>query len=1020
MDSLASISGLATGINFREIVDQIIEVESSRLNYMRLQITGAQAKQNAWEEARTLLDTLQTTAKALGDASGLDVFNTSVLGLNPDILGVKADGSASPGRHAVRVLQAAQREVIGSSLQASRTAALGLSGDFLVGSTAVQVTAEDSLQSIASRINGLNFGANAIGVSASVVGSAGAYRLVLSAAETGERGLGLLDTSGVLTQLGFLDGTTVLKNRVSGGFGSDAFASATTAIGTQLGFSSGAPSGTVTLGAGATAFSVALDLSTQTLDDVRDAINAAAAGAGAAMFAEVEADPAGGFRLSVTGTAAATDAGGVLQALGVLEGGRGSVSQVVQGDVLTTDAGGTPATAATALTSLFNGASPAGVNVGDTITFEGRDHSGSAFAFTHTVQGGDTLQTILTELEGANGFNGSATATISADGRLTLTSATAGSSQLSLSVFAGNEGGGVLDFGSVSVTTEGRTRQVSEGRDALLEVDGALVQSASNDITDVIEGVTFSVLGADPNSALEVVIERNAEAGVESVQAYVDALNALVAFVNNGVGTTGPDRPPLAGDSILRGIRDRINFAMQVSVPVGATGSIRMSDLGVEVTREGTFTLDAAKLTTALQQDPEGVRRALGSFGSGSTAAVNYVGAGASTPAGTYAVVVSQLGSRASVTSSGFGGAYVDDGTADTLTVTANGVAYQTSLSNGMTLAQIVDALNVSFGQSTTQQITSQRTLYSDAAATTAATDSTVLADLYHGAGQSSGFIAGTTITFSGTKRDGSAVLQDFDVTDPATQTLGQLRSAITSAFGPGVTTSIVNGQIVVTESSPGASQLSVNIGSDVAGNAAPLGVMQVTTTGSPSAGVVAEAVGSELRISSGAYGGSENFTVSFSGGGANGTGSLGLAAGSYTGTDVVGTIGGEAATGVGNVLTADTGTTAAGLAVQVSGATTGAIGSVTFSRGIMSTVTDIADTLLGSGDGSIDGLIARLKEDVARNEDRLLDREARLETRRERLIAQFVALEVAISRAQNEQQWIQAQVGSLAGNSSS
>lgn len=1015
MDSLASISGLATGIDFRALVDQIIQVESDRLDYLRVQVSDGNAEAAAWEEVRTLLQAVETTSEGLAGGDSLDVFTTNVLGSNPDILGVSADSSAAPGRHLVRVLQAATREVMGSALQSSRTDSLGVAGSFILGGTVIEVAAEDSLLGIAGRINSLNLGTDSIGVTASVVGTEGAYRLVLSAADTGEVGLGALDTSGVLTELGFFDGTTELKNRTSGGFGTDVLADETTPVGSLLGFGSGAPSGTVTLGAGAGAFTVALDLDAQSLTDIRDAINTAAAGAGSSMFAELVPEGSGS-RLEITGTAAATDDGGVLQALGILQGSRAATSQVVEGDVLTTD-GSTPATAASALTSLYNGSSPAGATAGDTISFAGTDHLGNAFSFTHTIAGGDTLQTLIDRLEGAEGFNGGATVEVSAEGRLSVTSATEGSSRIGLEAFAGNEGGGILDLGSFEIATEGRDRQVSIGQDAIVEIDGALVTSASNDISDVVEGVTFSVLGADPSSELEVVIGRDDDAAVEALQAFVEAINAFVTFVDAGAGVTGDARPPLAGDAILRGIRDRLNFALQVNVPVGSTGSMRLSDLGIEITRDGTYDLDTAVLTQKLQDEPGAVRQALGSFGSGSTSAVTYLGAGSNTTPGTYAVNVTQAATLAAATSSGFSGTYLDDGTADILTIThdASGNQYEVDLVNGMTLEQLIDTLNSKFDSDSGQIVTSERTLYSDVLGTTEATASTTLSSLYHGAAQSSGFVAGTELTFSGFTPGGSAVLETFTITDPNTQTLGDVRSAIESAFGSGVTASIVNGQIVVRDQDEGSSQLSVAVGSDVGGNAAPFGQMIVTQTGSSQAGLVAEDEGGELRIRSATYGSANNFTVAYTAGGLNGTASLGLAAGSYSGLDVVGTIGGEAATGVGNTLTADVGTTAAGLSVRVSGAQTGAIGDVTYGQGIMANVFDVAEELLDTtGDGSIDGIIKRLNESIDRTEDRLFDREERLEVRREQLLIQFVALEQAIAAAQSQQERIAAQIASL------
>ncbi len=1015
MDSLASISGLATGIDFRALVDQIIQVESDRLDYLRVQVSDGQAETAAWEEVRTLLQAIETASEGLAEGDALDVFTTNVLGSNPGILGVSANSDATPGRHLVRVLQTATREVMGSALQSSRTDSLGVSGSFILGGTVVDVAGEDSLLDIAGRINSLNLGADSIGVTASVVGTEGAYRLVLSAADTGEAGLGALDTSGVLTDLGFFDGTTELKNRTSGGFATDVLADATSSVGSLLGFGSGAPSRTVTLGAGGSAFTVALDLGSQSLTDIRDAINTAAAGAASSMFAELVPDGSG-TRLEITGTAAATDDGGVLQALGILQGSRAATNQVVEGDVLTTD-GSTPATAASALASLYNGSSPAGASAGDTIAFSGTDHLGNEFSFTHTISGGDTLQTLIDRLEGAEGFNGGATVEVSAEGRLSVTSATEGSSQISLEAFAGNENGGILDLGAFDVTTEGRDRQVSIGRDAIVEIDGALVTSASNDISDVVEGVTFDLLGADPSSELEVVIGRDDAAAVEALQGFVEAINAFATFVDAGAGVTGAARPPLAGDAILRGIRDRLSFALQVNVPVGATGSMRLSDLGIEITRDGTYSLDTAVLTQKLQEEPGAVRQALGSFGSGSTSAITYLGAGSNTTPGTYAVNITQAATLASVTSSGFGGTYVDDGVPDAMTVVhaASGAEYEVDLVNGMTLEQLIETLNSKFDGESNQVVTSERTLYSDVLGTTVATDATTLSSLYHGPAQSSGFDVGTEITFSGFTPDGSAVLETFVVADPNTQTLGDLRAAAQSAFGSGVTASISNGQLIVRDQDLGSSQLSVSIGADVAGNAAPFGQMLVTQTGSSGAGLVAEDEGGQLRIRSVSYGSANDFTVSYSAGGLDGTSSLGLAAGSYSGLDVMGTIGGEAATGVGNTLTADVGTAAAGLAVRISGAQTGAIGDVTFGQGIMANVFDVAEELLDTtGDGSIDSIIKRLNESIDRTEDRLFDREERLEARREQLLQQFVALEQAIAAAQSQQERIAAQISSL------
>src|SRR5690606_19448138 len=110
---------------------------------------------------------------------------------------------------------------------------------------------------------------------------------------------------------------------------------------------------------GAAGFDVALDLSTMGLADVAAAINAAAGVAGSTVTASVAEEVGGNgesrWRLVVDGTTGFADAGGrILEALGILEGGRSAVAQVVTGGQLL--AGGSAATGAARFVDLDAGA----------------------------------------------------------------------------------------------------------------------------------------------------------------------------------------------------------------------------------------------------------------------------------------------------------------------------------------------------------------------------------------------------------------------------------------------------------------------------------------------------------------------------------------------------------------------------------------------------------------------------------------------------------------------------------------
>jgi flagellar hook-associated protein 2 len=605
MASLATVNGLATGIDFKQVVDQIMAIENSRLNYLRRSIAEQESKKSGWEEVRGLLEAIDSTNQGLDSGEALDQFAVEVAGEYADHLSVSASSDAVEGRHSVRVLQVAERAARSSAEFDSRSDALGMTGQIVFRDTVLDVDASDSLLAIASSINQANTGTDAIGVSAAVVGSSGSYRLILSADETGAAGLSFADVDGVMQSLGLVGGDDELKHRTGGGFATDQFTSDTQAVGTLLGFSSGAPADTVSFADGIT---VSLDLATQSLSDIRDAINAAASVAGSATFATTSEVEAGVFRLEITGAAEAADSGGVLTALGVVQANASSVAQVVTGGVLTSDSLGTPATASTALADLFNGGSTAGVAIGDTIQLQGSDDQGSSFAFSVSIEVGDTLQTLIDRLEGVEGFGGSASVAVSSDGRLTVTSGSPGPSLLSLTAYPGNEGGGILDLGTFGTTTQGRSRLLSEGRDAVLEVDGVLVSSSSNQIDEAVSGVTFTAVAADPAQTLEVQVVRDDEAGVDSMTSMVDSINALFSYVGRGIGEQRSVRTPLAGESGLRQLRNRIAGVLSGVETAGASGTIRLFDVGIEITRDGTYEFDSSAFAAQVQDDSSGVR----------------------------------------------------------------------------------------------------------------------------------------------------------------------------------------------------------------------------------------------------------------------------------------------------------------------------------------------------------------------------------------------------------------------------
>lgn len=183
---------------------------------------------------------------------------------------------------------------------------------------------------------------------------------------------------------------------------------------------------------------------------------------------------------------------------------------------------------------------------------------------------------------------------------------------------------------------------------------------------------------------------------------------------------------------------------------------------------------------------------------------------------------------------------------------------------------------------------------------------------------------------------------------------------------------------------------------------------LAAANVGTIEAAVVTLADNSEaIELAETRYGSAHGFTV-----GAN---TLGLAEGPVAGTNVVGTIDGQTATGSGNRLSlaASSDSPAAGLSVNVDAGVGAASGSVTVGTGIVGRL----DQLLVTYEGST-GAVQSARKSVAGRIDLYQDRidafELRIASREITLRRQFTAMEIALAQLQDQGNWLASQLGSL------
>ncbi|GJQ60187.1 MAG: hypothetical protein D8M57_03215 [Candidatus Scalindua sp. AMX11] len=1026
----SSIGGLISGLNTTDLISQLMAVSARRVEVVINNQNDHSDKLAAFQSLNTSLSDFKAAAEALKDSDAFNVFkgNTTTTSTNfnaDDFLTLSTTTDASPGSHTIEFLSdtddIAKARQLSSMSFVSKTTQSGLSGDFVINGTGISITSTDSLTDIASKINNANSGTNATGVTASVLTvSSTDHRLIIKSDDTGADTFSLLDASStnILQSLGLTTSADPsIKNATSDGAQSDEFSNSETAVGSLLGLSSFTQK-TVTI-AGE---SVDINLANDSLTDIANNITTNVTGVSASVLSTTT-DGVTKYRLDISGTTSILDNDtNVLEALGVLEGSQGSIAEVQTSskeNTLASD-GTTPIDATTKFEAINTTGAPGNdVSNGDTITISGTKHDGTdaTGSYTITNKSIDTIQGLLTAIETAFGLSaGSATMS---GGKIVVTNSTAGDSPLSISISTNNEGSGTLDFGTVSATTEGYEMEMEEGQDASVKIDGVIVSRNTNIIDDVISGVTIDLKKMEAGTVVNLTVSRDTDSIKSSVSDFISAYNTIIESINGEsqfdeeTETAGA----LSGESTLSTIKSILQSTITNTISGLPSGSNALSLIGINSDKNGKLSLNDSVFQSKINTDFNAVRRMFIAEGTTTSSEVTYISHTNETVAGKdYAVNITAVGTQATVTgtevlNSGIGA------TTDTITIkdTATNRIATIDLNgnpggNATSLTDIVNTINSELAIERAQVIVgsvsnSEGASFITGSTTFSSINGTTLADK-------------DVISFTGTSQTGGAISNTFTITNTTTNTIQDLLSSIESAYSNTVSATInSSGEIELRDVAAGDSQLSFTI-SGPSGSGLDFGTVSETNaggvTGRHAMELTASASGNNFVLTHNNYGSALGFEITEL------TDTLG-AEGIQAGVDVAGTINGENATGVGQILTGDAPatdltTSIEGLVLRITSTDKGDgdKGTVTLTKGVAEQMFYNIDSIVNSIDGLLTVRMDGLQDSIDNLQGTIDDMEDRLTTEQSNLEYKFVQLELNLARLQSVSSFLSQQLGSL------
>lgn len=158
--------------------------------------------------------------------------------------------------------------------------------------------------------------------------------------------------------------------------------------------------------------------------------------------------------------------------------------------------------------------------------------------------------------------------------------------------------------------------QVEAASDAALTVNGLDVTRPTNQIDDLLPGLSLDLKQAQVGTVVEVSVASDTGAAKAAVEDFVEAYNGLqkpIAEATRFDAESG-QAGVLLGDSTARGLLSSLRNG--VVADTGVSGPLdRLVDLGISTDEDGGLEIDDARLNEALADDFEGVAALLGGIG---------------------------------------------------------------------------------------------------------------------------------------------------------------------------------------------------------------------------------------------------------------------------------------------------------------------------------------------------------------------------------------------------------------------
>ncbi|WP_082770473.1 flagellar filament capping protein FliD [Bradyrhizobium sp. CCH5-F6] len=230
-------------------------------------------------------------------------------------------------------------------------------------------------------------------------------------------------------------------------------------------------------------------------------------------------------------------------------------------------------------------------------------------------------------------------------------------------VYSSASGDDIMNELGVTDSSGSFANVIQESQSAEFSLDGIAMSRDTNDISDVLSGVTFSLLQATPDgTSLNISIETDTSQIQSALETFVTNYNAfrdeVIAQQATATDGTADSSAVLFGDGTMRNIMDALQNALNTTV-----AGMTMADLGLSFNEKNELELDTSTLSDILSTNLSGVTTLLSAQTTTSSSQLSVVNTGTSPQSFTLDLAVDADGNLTSASVGGDASLFTISGT---------------------------------------------------------------------------------------------------------------------------------------------------------------------------------------------------------------------------------------------------------------------------------------------------------------------------------------------------------------------